>query len=191
MRPKACGLKLLVHAALITCEHLLLSEISVESKYIARPPCATCTAFCVSICTFVPVKRKRRRSSTYLRRRLQRQNLYFCTSNASKLSTSSLGFHFVLANMPLPLQVDGLRRQYLYFCTSKASKLSTCPASRLDPRTRARGPVPQLRQYLYFCTSRASKVSKVSTHLCRSELLCGHVPHLLRHTRQYLYFCTA
>ena len=153
----------------------------------------------------------------YLRRRLQRQNLYFCTSKASKLSTSNLGFHFVLANMPLPLQMDGLRRQYLYFCASKASKLSTCPASRLDPRTRARGPVPQLHQYLYFCTSCSictfvlvnessrgpvpqlrqylnfctSKASKVSTHLCRSELLCGHVPHLLRHTRQYLYFCTA
>ena len=140
--------------------------------------------FCTSkTSTFVLVSIPWSEKFDEIHRRLQRQNLYFCTSKASKLSTSSLGFHFVLANMPLPLQAHALRRQYLYFCTSKASKVSTCPASRLDPRTRARGPVPQLRQYLYFCTSCVS----ICTFVQVNESSRGPVPQL----RQYLYFRTS
>jgi hypothetical protein len=57
----------------------------------------TCCAFCVSICTFVQVKQVKRvellvREARLLRvvahvLRLLRQNLYVCTSKASKLST--------------------------------------------------------------------------------------------------------
>ena len=80
-----------------------------------------------------------------------RQYLYFCTSEASKLSTSKVS----TCVMPYA-RVLVLLRQYLYFCTSKASKLSTSKVSTCAMPC-ARVSLPQLlRQYLYFCTRKTS-----------------------------------
>jgi hypothetical protein len=58
------------------------------------------------------------------------QQLYFCTSKASKASTWLWDPRFAAACSALlqemPCCARLLLRQYLYFCTSKASKRSTC-----------------------------------------------------------------
>jgi hypothetical protein len=98
------------------------------------------------------------------------QNLHWCTSKASKLSTST--------EERRPPHAEGC--QNLYWCTSKASKLSTSTEERRPPHARLRTsrapskPCPNIWvraevqeglqqllrcQYLYFCTSNASKVS--------------------------------
>ena len=56
---------------------------------------------------------------------LRCQYLYFCTSNASQLSSKMRGAEPEGPDAQVVVQ-PALKCQYLYFCTSKASKLSTC-----------------------------------------------------------------
>ncbi len=62
-----------------------------------------------------------------------RQNLYFCTSKTSKLSTF---IHARSLSLCLSDAVLACLRQNLYFCTSKASKVSTCVRVLLTCRRR-------------------------------------------------------
>jgi hypothetical protein len=57
------------------------------------------------------------------RERMQPQYLYFCTSKASKLSSTDDMLALALAQHSAPR--ERMQPQYLYFCTSKASKLSS------------------------------------------------------------------
>jgi hypothetical protein len=116
--------------------------------------------------------------------------LHWCTSKASKLSTST--------EERRPPHAEGC--QNLYWCTSKASKLSTSTEERRPPHARLRTsrapskPCPNIWvraevqeglqqllrcQYLYFCTSNASIACRASS----SSSGCQYL--------YYLYVCTS
>jgi len=105
---------------------------------------------------------------------LQRQYLYFCTSEASKLRTSGSCSPQTLRSKASKLRTSG--------SCSKASKLRTSGAC--SPQTlRPHRPLQLLRcQYLYFCPS---KSSKLSTYQPLYRLLDQRVCGLLRQLRHY------
>jgi len=106
------------------------------------------------------------------------QYLYFCTSNASKVSTWGVGEAYVkrllldqlllhLQQLLLLLLLPPLR-QYLYFCTSKASKARTRGHSAsAAAAAAARPPPPPLRQYLYFCIVLVKQEGSAGVIVCR------------------------
>ena len=105
---------------------LLLVDLVVLVAH-ALPP----QRVCVRICTFVLVKQVKPGRSRRSRRTragstaLLRQNVYFCTSKASKLRTSRKSGP-VITMASLSPSSRHVRYQYLYLSTSsKASKLST------------------------------------------------------------------